>query len=346
MSDAAKTRVKACTHPQVKGATRKLFEAIADHIPEGHTTTPIMDMDNLAARARIHRRTVVTRLPRLIAIGEIRVLDGGQGSHYARYTMVHLDGEAPATNADLPLVGLVTPPRPRSKEPSESATPTLFDDPAFDRSQVTKVRRNDRSQVITSWLAQVITTITSWLAAAFDRSQVTKVRRNDRSQVITSTEGPTKRSITSDHKSLPLDGTYYLKERTTTTTARASPDTTSTKPPPCRWLGTVHAWCSGRFHMPMQLHVEIRNRLARRPGETTADLDAQLFARYADVIAGIPDEHDLPDEDDFTFWKRMLRPSAAERARSPSGESRPPIPDNDLFARAAEERRQRYGGGS
>ncbi len=92
----------------------------------------------------------------------------------------------------------------------------------------------------------------------------------------------------------------------------------------------------------MGFHEEERRKLARQPGETDADLDRRLFARYTEILAAIPETEDLPDDEtEFDFWKRVLR---SAKARAPTRQARAPIPDNDLFARAKEERRQRYGG--
>jgi hypothetical protein len=64
----------------------------------------------------------------------------------------------------------------------------------------------------------------------------------------------------------------------------------------------------------MLFHLEERRKLARQPGETDADLDAQLFARYAHELAAIPDAQAIPDKTEFAFWKRVLR-SAERTAR-------------------------------
>ncbi len=127
MSDAAKKCVDACTHPLVKGAALALLRAIADLIPEGQTTTPPVDIEDLAARARQHESTARRRRDLLVGIKEIRVLDGGQGRPGARYELVHLTGERPISPAPLPLVG-AAPRRARTPKPADPTTPTLFEE--------------------------------------------------------------------------------------------------------------------------------------------------------------------------------------------------------------------------
>src|SRR4051794_22933252 len=113
MSGAAHDCVRACTHPQGKGPTRALFDAIAHFVPEGETTTPFIAMrKDLAAQARLDRRTVVTHLGILVEIGEVKVIDGGQGRP-ARYQIVRLDGAQPITAVPLPLRADLQPVPPR-----------------------------------------------------------------------------------------------------------------------------------------------------------------------------------------------------------------------------------------
>jgi len=126
MSDAALLYVRGCTHPTVKDGTRDLFEAIAHFVPEGETTTPFVGMPDLASQARRSLRTVVKRLPDLVAIGEVLVLDGGLGK-IARYQIVHLAGAPPIVAAALPLRADL-----RSVERRARPRPTLPDDTTGD----------------------------------------------------------------------------------------------------------------------------------------------------------------------------------------------------------------------
>lgn len=123
MSEAAEQSVKACAHPKVKGAARALLEAIAQLIPEGETTTPPITVDELAVKAKQHRRTVYRCRDGLEQIGELKVWDGGRGK-VARYELLHLAGTRPVTTAPLPLLGSTLRARP---------TP-LFDQPVYDPS--------------------------------------------------------------------------------------------------------------------------------------------------------------------------------------------------------------------
>ncbi len=343
MSEAALDYVKACPHSNVRGATRKLFEAIARAIPEGHTTTRVIDMDELAEYARIHRGTVVRRLPRLIDIGEIAVLDGGQGSHYARYTMVHLEGIAPAASAELPIIRRVSP---RRAPAASSQTPTLFDRPTEHEGSSKRSITSDHKLV---W--RVITTITSWLLKT-----ITSDHKS--SKTITSHEDPAKRSITSDHNdhklALPLgvDGTRARDVHTfknVHTHAPPSDEPTkaeNTKPPPCRWAGTVHAWCGGRVHVPMELHREFLRKHGRQPHETDADVEATLIAFYERRSATIPIGLRIA-VNDFKFWRDAYAeefPSEAStnRGRPANPRAEPPA---DLYRLAAAQRHHRRGGG-
>lgn len=127
MSGAAHDYVRACTHPQVKGPTLALFDAIAHFVPEGETTTPFIGMEKeLAAQARIHRRTVVTHMGILVEIEKVKVIDGGRGRP-ARYQIVGLDGVQPITAAPLPLRADLQPVPPRARPAlPEDTTGDLF----------------------------------------------------------------------------------------------------------------------------------------------------------------------------------------------------------------------------
>ena len=125
MSQAAEDSVKACTHPQMKGAALALLTAIARLIPEGQTTTPPITIDDLAVQAKQHGSTARRVRDMLVAAGLVEVHDGGRGK-VGSYELVGLDGTRPMTTADLPLLG--RPPR-RAKPAPASNEPDLFDQP-------------------------------------------------------------------------------------------------------------------------------------------------------------------------------------------------------------------------
>jgi hypothetical protein len=127
VSDEAIRRVKACTHPKIKGATKDLFEAIAELTLEGQNSTPFVAPEVLAAKARRDRTTVWRRTAVLKAIGVIRVYPGQDRT--ARYELVDVAGGGSVADAPLPLVGAAAPRRPRTKRQVIDATLTLFDEP-------------------------------------------------------------------------------------------------------------------------------------------------------------------------------------------------------------------------
>ena len=133
MSQAAEDSVKACTHPQVKGAALALLTAIARLIPEGQTTTPSMRLEDLATLAKHTERTARTSRDLLESLGVIQVHDGGRGK-LARYELVGLDGTRPAMAAPLPLRADLRPaPRRAKKQRSGS---DLFSDVEAQTSEV------------------------------------------------------------------------------------------------------------------------------------------------------------------------------------------------------------------
>lgn len=102
VSDAAVKLVAACTHPLVKGATRRFFTAVATHVPEGQTTTPPLTLPELAHDAQHTPRTAQTCRNLLEGLGLVAVHDGGRGNK-ARYEVLHLDGAPPPRPVPLPL---------------------------------------------------------------------------------------------------------------------------------------------------------------------------------------------------------------------------------------------------
>jgi DnaA N-terminal domain len=235
----------------------------------------------------------------LVAIEEVRVVDGLPGRP-ARYTLVQLPGAAPLTETPLPLIG-AAPRRPKPRV-SPATTPSLFDlTITREETAIIGSQGSQGSQVHKgiTW----ITRITGWLQSAITR--ITGITGFGRVPPITcrpSTCDPCDPVVAIDTRAR---ATYNNLKTTTTTTA------------PCKWLGTVHAWCDGRMHVPMDFHQEERRKLARRPGETDADLDAQLFARYAETLAGIPADEKILDKNEFVFWNRVLRRATSPARASP-----------------------------
>lgn len=281
MSGAAIESVRTCTHPRVKRGVRDLFNAIAELIPEGQTTTPPLTLDELAAQAQHSGRTAQKCRDVLEEIGAIKVHDGGRGK-VARYEILDLAGAKPLTAAPLPLLGR---PKPRRTKEERSGS-DLFSD-------VEAIEQRSTSEISSDVSRNVGTFFRRWSAkvGTFFRRCAPPWRRLVRARDV-----------------------QQLK---TTTTTAAVGDAPKIKRPPCRWAGTTHAWCDGRVHVPMPFHHEERRKLARYPGETDAELDAQLFARYAEILAGIPDAQAITDANEFVFWKRVLR-SATSTARAPS----------------------------
>ncbi len=286
----------------VKGSARDLLRILAAHIPDGQTTTPTLRIADLATEAQLHRRTVLKWVGELVDSGEVTVMDGGRGKK-ARFTLVHLNGARPPTTAPLPLRADLRPVPPR-RQPDES-TLDLFaaavdgEDPAIKRVVIDHTLPPNVWRSITRWLVNVWRSITRW-----------------------------PKRVAIDHTLAPhveaLTTARDVQQLSTTTTTAAAGDAPTVQRLPCRWAGTTHAWCDGRVHVPRPFHDEERRKLARSPGETDADLDAHLFARYAQILAAIPDTEAIADANEFVFWKRVLRSTprdATPKARVPT----PPV---------------------
>jgi len=306
MSGTATRHVATCTHPRVRGAARRLFEVIADRVPEGHTTTPLIDLDELAAAAPLHRRTVISRLQVLVDIGEVQVIDGGQGRTGARYTLVHLDGERPPTVVPLPLradLRAVPPPTTDVSIPDAIASvrQTTDEHPA---KTITSWRVPVLVATSWRWLVLVITscrrwavlvatsrkTITSWIQLVATSTPVYPLGVASRARDVHTlqkepvhTHGP------------PRD------ER---------PTVEDSKPPPAI-VHPWHAWC-GRVCVPKQLH---QAWLQKDHAETW------LFAFYARTCAATTAEQARAAVDEFKFWRAALAAEVASppsRARAPT----------------------------
>lgn len=322
MSDAAKQYVDTCVHPQVKDGVRAVFDALAALVPEGHTTTPLIGMKELAVPAGLDRRTVLSRLQVLVTIGEVDVVDGGQGK-IARYRIVRLDGERLPTVVPLPLRADL-----RQVPPAEPVIASV-DPPAE------LVITSWPVLVITSWVRAVLV-ITSTVLQGFSRRVLVITSWVRRQLVITSS---------------PLDGTragavLLLKE------VLLPPDAAAplTRPPPdpnpsrCRWFPKTHAWCAGRDHVPTQLDEDFRRKLGRLPGETERDQRARAWEIYATEAAKLPEDHPTA-LNDFAHWRPILAAVLARAAPSRTATNPRAAPDVDLYARARAERQQRQGSG-
>jgi hypothetical protein len=285
----------------VKGSARALLEALAQLIPEGQTTTPLIGMDALADRARCTRRTVLTQLQVLVEAGELEVVDGGSG-RIARYTLVHVDGARPMTPAPLPLLGTAPPPRvSRPSTSPSSSTPDLFDLPAPSTSgdQTAINLRN----FFTGWVREPVIFFHRLLGGL--ATPVKKLRRFTRAERSNGDQPAQK-----DHRLTPIERSdreepvkkdHRLADvvRTTTTTSTTTARET-TNAPTC---GPWHAWCGGRVHVPKNQHKEFLRRLSRQPGETDAALEARAFACYAAELATIPDDQSIAIKSEFDFWR-------------------------------------------
>lgn len=291
MSAAAESYAQRVTHPRVKGATRALLLAIATHVPEGHTTTPTMTLDDLALTAQHTARTARTCRNLLEAIGLIRVHDGGRGNR-ARYELVHLaEGARPIVPAPLPLIGPAKPPQAKKQR----TTSDLFSYVAADP------RGSEMSKIGSFFLRWV---------------QVLKVLKNVGNFFL-------RLAIRERRSADPISDVRTTTTTTRTTTAREAPPATpppAESPPP---IHPWHAWCAGRVHVPKSQHAEFLRRLGRRPGETDADLEARAFACYAAELATIPADQAIAVKSEFDFWRPRFAAMLTAAALSASS---PPVP--------------------
>jgi len=317
MSADAERYVQTCT--QLKGGTYRLLDVIARAIPEGHATTPLIGMPDLAARAGLTRRTVLRRVKDLIDLGMLDVVDGGQG-RVARYRIVPLDGERPITAVPLPLRA--------DLRPVAGSTP-LFD-PA-EAPVASEAHAKNMRQKITSWL---------WLPVTKDH----KFRRglSNMRQIVTSWWTVL---ATICHRLLPLavddararDVHTFKNVHTHTAPPDESPPATPRSP-----LHPWHAWCDGLVHVPKILHEEFVRKHRRRPGETDTDVARTLFAFYAVTCAALPSDCRVV-EDDFAFWRVRYRDAFADApARAPTAVTRAE-PSDDVYARGVDYTRRRRG---
>ena len=194
MSDAAEAEVKACTHPDVKGAALALLTAIAQLIPEGQTTTPSIRLDDLAVLAKHNERTARRSRDLLERIRVIKVHEGGQGRPGARYEILQLAGVRPPIEASLPLRADLRPAPRRAK--AERSTPDLFTEKADLTSDILSEAPTNIGHFVRSWWGYFGHFVRSWVGWAKGRRSASDIL----SEVVGSTS-----DILSEAGSVHLD---------------------------------------------------------------------------------------------------------------------------------------------
>lgn len=333
MSGAAEGSAKAFTHR--KASVRDLLDAIAREIPEGQTTTGVIALDVLAAKARQHERTARTNRDLLVTLEEITVHDGGRGNK-ARYEMLHVTGTRPAIETPLPLRADLRPVRrPKASRQTSGDLRTLFDE------------TSDRSPDVWAYTVGSITRRLHQMWANVGSITRRLVSHLPNVGSITRRLGNIPPDV-----SLPLDvdGTRAREElllkEVLLLPATAEP---LTRPPPdpnpshCRWFPKTHAWCAGqRSHLPAPLDEDFRRSLGRLPGETDDAQRVRAWAIYAAEDAKIP--ADAPTSlNGFDHWRPILAAVLARAAPIRPGPNPRAAPDRDLYALAELQRRQRQG---
>lgn len=349
MSRAAEEYVKACTHPKVKGGTRALFDAIAHFVPEGQTTTPVMTLKELAARARHTERTAQTCRDLLEAIGVIKVHEGGRGK-LARYEVVDLAGERPIIAAPLPLLGRPRP--PRTKEPRSSSD--LFSDLDEPRSEISSDLPTARAYTVRNFFRSCGQQIGNFFRSVlfllqkignFFRSQWSRTIKERSRSEISSDLAPASDAVLTTARDV-----HTFKNVHTHTAPRAGPTddemaswsaakvltpeesaaydawlarggTPAFANPTPRVMHPWHAWC-GPVCVPKHLHDAW---LDKGHGATW------LFAFYARTCAALTAEDARRVVDEFKFWRTALQAELAPDApniRAPNSVAsrRPDIP--------------------
>jgi len=325
MSGAAKLFVDTLVHPKVKGAARAFLKAIAEHVPDGQTTTPPLTLPDLAAEAQYSERTAWTCRNVLEQHGVIKVHDGGQGKA-ARYELLGLTGARPAIVVPLPLVGRAKPRRTKI----ERSTPDLFSGvetptPAVFAGVVSTPIGNIRSFCV-SWVVNIRNFCVSWGWRTKEQRSTPAVFAGVAAPVV-------------DVDDARARGTYTLKETHTHAPPVDEPTAEQPRPPPAiahPW----HAggWC-GRVCVPKQLH---------QPWLQKGHTETWLLAFYARTCATLTDDQVRKAVvDEFKFWRAALAAELAAQSPGPRGAPPNPraAPSPDLQERAEDERRQRQGSG-
>lgn len=301
MSNAAEHYVKGRVHPKLKGGARALLVIIAQHVPEGETTTPPIGMEDLARHARLHRSTVWRRLELLVELGELQVIDRAPG-RVARYHLVHLAGPAPLVTSPLPLLGAA----PRPARPIDG-TMDLFASPSEERAinllQNATGSRPNLLQKITGWgearAINLLQKITGWFQPVAPVAKRNRLPAPPTGGVL-----PRARDV---HTSKNV-------HTHTAAVAAAPPDPIPIAPPAT--CGPWHAWCAGRVHVPAKLHREFLAKIGRLAGESDAAQDARLIAWYVAEAATLSPTESIT-ENDFVFWRRRFAAAFAKTAGPP-----------------------------
>lgn len=297
MSAAARLYVE--TLP-IKGAARDFLEAVAEHIPDGQTTTPPMKIPELATTARQHEKTARRVRDMLEQRKVIQVHDGGRGN-VARYEVLGLTGTRPAIAAPLPLLGR---PKPRTKEQRKTSDilPDLFDqtsDILPDVGDQPAKNVGHFARRLVSAIVNVGHFVRRWWSGTKEQRSTSDILPDvDRSPFV--------QDVAIDDASRARDVHTLQKEPVHTHTA--APLAVDAKPPPAI-VHPWHAWC-GRVCVPKQLHQTWLQK---------GHPEAWLFAFYARTCAATTREHARRVIDEFKFWRFAL---AAEFARPADADPR------------------------
>ncbi len=307
---------------QVKGSARELLRTIAKNVPEGQTTTPPMTTDELAGPAQQSEKTVRRNRDALDAKDVIRVHDGGRGN-VARYEILNLAGERPATAAPLPLLGRPKPPRTKEVRKTLVTMTNLFDETSV---KVTNVRAYTIGHFV-----QTLVTLTNLVMLALENV------------------GQNVRRLLPPWLWLARARDVLQLETTTTTAApRDGPPTTDEIRFPARApVHPWHAWCDGRVHVPKELHQELLAKLGRFPNESAAAQEARLRAFYVQTCAALPPYEPI-GVSEFTFWNRAFTATFASPAARAGNRAPPPresraAPTQDELDEARRQIEQRLG---
>jgi hypothetical protein len=348
MSAAAETYVKSLRHPKVKGGTRTVLDVIAQLIPEGETTTPLIGMQDLATPARLHRSTVWRKLDDLVDLGLIQILDRTPG-RIARYHLVQVAGAQPITEVSLPLrADLRSVPR-RSADSTpglfdQDVTPSTSEDKAINLlqkitgSEFQPVAKDHRFgnllQKITGWLLNLLQKITG---SGSNLLQKITGRKKSEEPVAKDHRLPALPLDVDDARAGAIRKSPYVHTHVHTHTALRDEQPNAEEEPirPPALMHPWHIWCDGLVHVPKLLHDEWLRKHS----------EAELFAFYARRAAVVVAGEDLT-KNEIQIWRRRYGANEAFRAKSARGHPTHPqvsIPQ-DLYARGEEEQQRRRGG--
>ena len=252
-------------------------------------TAPIA-FDDFATLTGYDRRTVQRGMDVLVTYRLVRLVGGGRG-RTASYELLALPGAG--ADPSLPLIGRAPRP-PRAVPPG----PTLFDPLVVNEGEkpASDVRANNVRHFVLRWSSNIGSFVLRCAANIGSFVLRLKVRAFDvRHFVLRSHPHAVDVDDARAHAVRKSDSEVH-----THTAAAVEPRAHA---PPCRYLGSVHAWCGGRVHVPMELHRDFLRRHGRLAGETDADLDAALVGFYERTMATLPADAWIVDND-FKFWRR------------------------------------------